>query len=76
MIALGRNLMKPTAMLYRNPTHAAKEPIRADPSDAVDLLSGYDMTPDDCSAISRAQLRLCPLSGMLLFGSVMSGRSV
>ena len=64
-ISLGENLMKPTAMLFRNlMSMDVEECIRAFPLDAVVLIGGCDKTvPAQLMGASRADVPAIALTG-------------
>ncbi|MBE9374264.1 dihydroxy-acid dehydratase [Saccharopolyspora sp. HNM0983] len=77
-MALGETLVRPTAMLYRNLlAMQAEETIRANPLDAVVLLSGCDKTtPGLLMAASSVDLPAIMLTGGPMLNGKHRGRDI
>jgi dihydroxy-acid dehydratase len=75
-ISLGENLMKPTAMLYRNlMSMDVEESIRAYPFDAVVLLAGCDKTiPAQLMGAASADVPAVMVTGGPANAAVFEGR--
>jgi dihydroxy-acid dehydratase len=77
-ISLGENLMKPTAMLYRNlMSMDVEESIRANPLDAVVLIGGCDKTvPAQLMGAASANVPAIMLTGGPSRPAVFRGREL